>query len=377
MLVATIGALARATGEVGIAGFAATALGARWRRPVTACYLVGFLAGQAVIAAVAGTYLAGATGGGRAAAYGLGGLALAAAAGLAVVGAVPRGRARALISLAVAALLAALLVRAVVVGISPTRVADADLRGVGRATFLLFFAFVGWERAARSRVPPVRSVLVVAVAYAGAAAVALAPAGTSLTLVPFLAGDARGGVGLVTAGCCVVIAVLLCSANLRAIAGLWHELRGSSSDATAARASGVAAAVVAALLAVEYAVGLGAMLRVPNAMALFVYALAAAVGIVLLRGRRRTIAAMGLAGTVAVAPFAGWALLAPAAVCAACLGREVRPHLLRAERKKRLDVGGRHERIRDHAAALERDRRHDPVGALGDEQRPLKERRPA
>jgi amino acid efflux transporter len=377
LLVATIGALAQATGEVGVAGFAAAGLGARWRQPVTACYLVGFLAGQAVIAAVAGTYLADATGGGRAAAYGLGALALAAAAALAVVGAGPRGRTRALISLAVAALLAALLVRAVATGISPARVANADLQSVGSATFLLFFAFVGWERAARSPVPPVRSVLVVAIAYAGAAAVALVPAGTSLTLVPFLVGDARGGAGLVTAGCCVAIAVLLCSANLRAIAGLWRELRGASSDATAARASGVAAAVVAALLAVEYAVGFGAMLRVPNAMALFVYAAAAAVGVVLLRGRRRAVAATGLAGTIAVAPFAGWALLAPAVVCAAWLGREVRPHLLRAEREQRLDVGGRHERIRDDAAALERDRRHDPVGALGDEQRPLKDRRTA
>jgi amino acid efflux transporter len=377
LLVATIGALAQRTGEVGVAGFAAAALGARWARPVTACYLVGFLAGQAVIAAVAGAYLAGATGGGRAAAYGFGALALAAAAALAVAGAVPRGRARGLISLAVAALLAALLVRAVTTGVSPARVADADLRSVGSATFLLFFAFVGWERAARSRVPPVRSVLVVAVAYAGAAAVALASTRADLTLVPFLVGDARGGGGLVTAACCAAIAVLLCSANLRAIAGLWRELRGPSSDMAAARASGVAAAVVAALLAVEYAVGFGAMLRVPNAMALFVYAVAAAVGIVLLRGRRRAVAATGLVGTIAVAPFAGWALLAPAAVCAACLGREVRPHLLRAEREKRLDVGGRHERIRDDAAALERDRRHDPVGALGDEQRPLKDRRTA
>jgi amino acid efflux transporter len=377
-LVATIGALARATGEVGIAGFAATALGASWRQPVTACYLVGFLAGQAVIVAIAGAYLAGATGGGRAATYGLGTLALAAAAGLAVVGAVPRGRVRGLISLAVAALLAALLVRALVAGVSPARGADADVRGMGRATFLLFFAFVGWERAARTRVRPVRSVLVVAVAYTGAAAVALTtPVGESLTLVPFLTGDARGGAALVTAGCCVTIAVLLCSANLRAIAGLWCELRGSSSDAAAARASGVAAAVVAALLAVEYAVGFGAMLRVPNAMALFVYAVAAAVGVVLLRGRRRAVAAVGLTGTLAVVPFAGWALLAPAAVCAACLGREVRPHLLRAEGEKRLDVGGRHERIRDDAAALERDHRHDPVVTLGDEQRPLEDRRPA
>jgi amino acid efflux transporter len=377
-LVATIGALAQATGEVGIAGFAAAALGARWKRPVTACYLVGFLAGQAVIAAVAGTYLAGATGGGRAAAYGLGALALAAAAGLAVADAVPRGRARALISLAVAALLAALLVRAVTAGISPARGADADVRGVGSATFLLFFAFVGWERAARSRVPAVRSVLVVAIAYAGAAAVALTtPVGTSLTLVPFLARDARSGAGLVTAACCVAIAVLLCSANLRAIAGLWSEVRGPSSGTAAARASGVAAAVVAALLAVEYAVGFGAMLRVPNAMALFVYALATAVGVALLRGRRRAIAGVGLVGTAAVAPFAGWALLAPAAVCAACLGREVRPHLLRAEGEERLDVGGRHERIRDDAAALERDHRHDPVGTLGDEQRPLEDRRSA
>src|SRR5205085_10636721 len=99
---------------------------------------------------------------------GLGALALAAAAALAVVGAVPRGRARSLISLAVAALLAALLVRAAATGISPAHVAEADLGSMGRTTFLLFFAFVGWERAARSRVPPVRSVLVVAVAYAGA-----------------------------------------------------------------------------------------------------------------------------------------------------------------------------------------------------------------
>src|SRR5205085_5481068 len=129
----------------------------------------------------------------------------------------------------------------------PARGADADVRGVGSATFLLFFAFVGWERAARSRVPAVRSVLVVAIAYAGAAAVALTtPVGTSLTLVPFLAGNARSGAGLVTAACCVAIAVLLCSANLRAIAGLWREVRGSSSGTTAARVSGVAAAVVAA-----------------------------------------------------------------------------------------------------------------------------------
>jgi amino acid efflux transporter len=376
-LVATIGALARATGEVGIAGFAAAALGPRWRGAVTACYLVGFLAGQAVIAGIAGAYLAGAAGGGRAAAYGLGALALAAAAALAVVGAVPRGRARGLISAAVAALLAALFVRAVVVGISPTRVTDAHLRDVGRTTFLLFFAFVGWERAARSRVPAVRSVLVVALAYAGAAAVALASTGTGLTLVPFLVGDARGGAELVTASCCVAIAVGLCSANLRAIAGLWRELRVTSSDVTTARVSGVAAVVVAALLAVEYAVGPGAMLRVPNAMALFVYALAAAVGVVLLRGRRRAIAATGLAGTVAIAPFTGWALLVPVAVCVAWLGREVRPHLLRPEGEKRLDVGRRHERIRHDAAALERDRRHDPVFPLGDEERPLEDWRSA
>jgi amino acid efflux transporter len=384
-LVATIGALARATGEVGVAGFAAAALGPRWRRAVTACYLVGFLAGQAVIAGVAGMYLAGATGGGRAAAYGLGALALAAAAVLAVVGAVPQGRTRGLISVAVAALLAALLVRAVVAGISPARVTDAHLRDVGRTTFLLFFAFVGWERAARSRVPVVRSVVVVALAYAGAAAVALATVESHVTLVPFLAGDAAGGAGLVTAGCCVAIAIGLCSANLRAIAGLWRELRLTSSDVTAARVSGAAAVVVAALLAVEYAVGLGAMLRVPSAMALFVYALAGGAGMVLLRGRRRALAALGLAGTAAIVPFTGWALLAPAAVCAAglalgaprSLGREVRPHLLRPEGEKRLDVGRRHERIRDDAAALERDRRHDSVGLLGNEERPLEDRRPA
>jgi amino acid efflux transporter len=383
-LIATIGALARATGETGVAGFAAAALGPRWRQPVTACYLVGFLAGQAVIALVAGTYLADATGGGGAAACGLGALALAAAAALAIAGAVPRGRARGLISAAVAALLVALLVRAAFAGISPARTADAGWRDVGRTTFLLFFAFVGWERAARARVPAVRSVLVVALAYAGAAAAALAPVRASLTLVPFLAGDASGA-GLVTAGCCAAIAVALCSANLRTIAGLWSELRSTTGAATAARSSALAAVAVAGLLALEYAVGLGAMLRVPNATALFVYALAGGAGVLLLRGRARVVAATGLAGTVAVAPFAGWALLVPTTVCAAgvalggarSLGREVGPHLLRPEGEERLDVGRRHERVGDGTAALERDRGHDPSGPLGDEEGALEERRRA
>ena len=384
-LVATIGALARATGEAGVAGFAAAALGPRWRRPVTACYLVGFLAGQAVIALVAGTYLAGATGGGRAAAYGLGALALAAAAVLAIAGAVPRGRARGLISVAVAALLVALLVRAAFAGISPARAADAGWQDVGRTTFLLFFAFVGWERAARTRVPAVRSVLLVALAYAGAAAVALAPVRTSLTLVPFLAGDTASGAGLVTAGCCAAIAVALCSANLRTIAGLWSELRAVVGSASAARSSALAAVAVAGLLALEYAVGLGAMLRVPNATALFVYALAGAAGVLVLRGRARVVAATGLAGTVAVAPFAGWALLVPVAACAAgvalggarSLGREVRPHLLRPEGEERLDIGRRHERVGDGKTALERDRGHDLPGSLGDEEGALEEGRRA
>src|SRR5205085_6396611 len=277
----------------------------------------------------------------------------------------------------VAALLAALLVRAVVAGISPARVADVHLRDVGRTTFLLFFAFVGWERAARSRVRVVLSVLAVTVAYAGAAVLALAAAERHVTLVPFLAGDTSGGGGLVMAGCCVAIAIGLCSANLRAIAGLCRELGVTSSDVSAARASGAAAAVVAALLAVEYAIGLGAMLRVPNAMALFVYAVAGSAGVVLLRGRERAGAAVALTGTAAIAPFAGWALLAPVAVCAVWLGREVRPHLLRPEGEKRQDVGRRHERIRDDAAALECDRRHDPVLPLGDEERPLEDRRSA
>ena len=91
--------------------------------------------------------------------------------------------------------------------------------------------------------------------------------------------------------------------------------------APAGRTSALAGVAVAGVVTVAYAAGLAApdLLCVPNAMALYVYATAAAAGARLLRGRARAVAAIGLVGTLAVAPFAGWALLAPALVSVASL----------------------------------------------------------
>ncbi|NUT97091.1 MAG: hypothetical protein HOY78_34225, partial [Saccharothrix sp.] len=131
------------------------------------------------------------------------------------------------------------------------------------------------------------------------------------------------GFGRLCAGVAGLVCVVACARNLDTVRRLAGE-RWPIPPVRVVLAAGVVAAGGVALLAQDV-LRLDDLLSVPNAMALAVFATAAGGSLVRSRGAPRVCAALALLGYAVLAPFAGAALLWPAAVVAIAALTGARP----------------------------------------------------
>jgi hypothetical protein len=310
------------------------------RRAVPRYYLLGVSVGQAVVASVAGGFLATAVGApGAWPVFALVVLVPAAAAG--AVG----WRGPAWTSYA---MFAVIVVVAGIAAASGGIAAGPDsVAGVGRAAFLVLFAFVGWEGAARLRGARIGWLLggvgLVGVVYVGLALFAAstgtgtssgagteASAGLPFSLAPF-GHDALGRSVAAIAG---LVCAVACARNFALVKTLaiqqFPRLKSPIWMVTPA-----ATAAAGVLLLTADLVHLEDLLSVPNAMALAVFATAAAGVLTTGKPAARLAAGAALLGYALLIPFAGLALAWPAAVLlATAFARYARrnsgaPHQLR------------------------------------------------
>ncbi|WP_329064543.1 hypothetical protein [Amycolatopsis sp. NBC_01480] len=302
------------------------------RRAVPRYYLLGVSVGQAVVASLAGGFLATAVGApGSWPVFALVVLVPAAVAGAA------EWRGPAWTSYA---MFAVIVVVAGIAAASGGVAAGPDsVAGVGRAAFLVLFAFVGWEGAARLRGARIGwllgGVALVGVVYVGLALFAAststgASAGLPFSLAPF-GHDALGRSVAALAG---VVCAVACARNFALVKTLGgQQFTHLKSPLWMVVPAAIAAAGV--LLLTAHLVRLEDLLSVPNAMALAVFATAAAGVLTTGRTAARLAAGAALLGYALLIPFAGLALAWPAAVLlATAFARYARrnsgaPHQLR------------------------------------------------
>ncbi|MDT8912354.1 hypothetical protein [Amycolatopsis sp. PS_44_ISF1] len=307
MLVLALGARGAAAGPARTGPLAVA------RCAVPRYYLLGVTVGQAVVASVAGGFLAIAAG--RAGAWPMFALAVLVVAGL--VGTTGRrGPSWAGPGLSAAIVVVAALT--ITGGVEPGR----DLvSGAGKAAFIMLFAFVGWEGAARLRgVHP--GWLAAGAGLTGLVYVGLAlsaggnPAGeTTAGTLPFvIAPLTSGGFGRSVAAVAGLLCAIACARNL----ALVNEL--ARKEFTWLHrplwTSGVAAVIAGAGVVLLHAgrLRLEDLLSVPDAMALAVFLTAAAGVLWEGHGAARCAAGAALLGYAMLIPFAGLALVWPVAV---------------------------------------------------------------
>jgi amino acid efflux transporter len=211
------------------------------------------------------------------------------------------------------------------------------LDAVGRAAVPLFFAFAGWEaithlsaefRNPRRDLPLATGITIAAVLclYLG---VSMAVVGTSSygtpdvdrAAVARVLGDSLGLAAAPVAGvAAALISLGTTNAFIAAVSRLGYALARDGAfprrlerlDSHGVPRAAVIAvgAVGAAGLAVTLVGRLGAedLLVVPSSLVILTYVLGMAAGVRLLHGRGRSLAAIGLAMCLAVAPFAGGSL---------------------------------------------------------------------
>jgi hypothetical protein len=304
-------------------------------RAVPRYYLLGVSVGQAVVASVAGGFLA--TAAGVSASWAVSALAVLvpAAASGATGRRGPEWTPYAM--LAVIVVVAAIAATGGGIAAGPSSVT-----GAGKAAFVMLFAFVGWEGAARLRGTRAGLLLagagLVGLVYVGLALFAAGAAGRAgagepglpFPLAPF-GHDALGRGVAAVAG---VVCAVACARNFALVKVLggaeFPRLKSPMWMVVpaAAAASGV-------LLLDAGWVRLEDLLSVPNAMALAVFGTAAAGAFATGRPATRLAAGAALLGYALLVPFAGLALAWPAAVLlATALTRYLRrnrgaPHQLR------------------------------------------------
>ncbi|WP_305787955.1 hypothetical protein [Symbioplanes lichenis] len=325
-LVAALALARRADGAGGtMADRAGTVFGPGAGRAVRWWYLVGVSVGQGVVAVMGGWFTAVAID--RLAVWpAAAGLVLVAGAAVAAAGRSVAVPAPLMLALTV---LAGLLVAGLLPVPEAAGLASGGLAGIGAATFMLLFAFVGWEAtirlvqpAAASRTGTIAGVVLVAVVYLVAALAARA--GDSAATPGW---STRAGAALAAIICTVAL-----NRNLVTVAGLGAALfprtgtaRGRS--AVTAGAAGVAG-IALALIAQDRVTAVG-VLAVPNAMALAVFLVAALSVVRTGPAPARGCAVVAVLGYGALVPF-GWpAVLVPltllVAVAAAARIRAGRP----------------------------------------------------
>ena len=321
-----------ADGVVGYtrAGFGAGRLGEAAARVVGWCFLAGVVIGAPMVCLIGAAYVADLVGGGP-------GVTVLLAAGLltVVVAMALAGRAvRGGVQLALVAVLAA-LVAVAVVGAAPdaraehwTPFAPQGWWAVGRAASVLMLSFVGWEAisplVARLRDPDRQLPRIIGAAFAVTAVIYLSlavvtvgvlgpRAGTGVPLADLL-DVALGGVGrYLAAAAAVALTLAATNAYISGAVELAGRLRPGS------RRHGVQGALAGTGLLLLGAVGAGlitldALVAVPTALLVTVYALCTAAAVRLTTGTTRVLAGLACAVVLVVLAFSGWALLAVAAV---------------------------------------------------------------
>ena len=309
----------------GVVGYARAGIGPAAARVVGWCFLAG--GGPTATAALAAVLLAV--------------VVAMTTAGRAVSGGV---------QLALVAVLA-LLVTVAVVGAAPqaraehwTPFAPHGWWSIGRAAAVLMLSFVGWEAisplVARLRDPGRQLPRIIGVSfgvtvliYLGLAVVTVGVlgerAGTGVPLAELL-DVALGGVGrYLAAGAAVALTLAATNAYLSGAAELAGRLRATGRPVGRDRRlqpvlAGIGLVVLAAVG--TGLVSLDALVAVPTAMFVTVYAVCTAAAVRLTAGATRVMAAVACVVVVVILGFAGWALLAVAAVVLGALagGRRAR-----------------------------------------------------
>ena len=330
----------------GPVGYATAAFGPRAGRAVGWCFLGGVILGAPVVCLVGGRYVAVLLGGGRAISIGAAVVLLLLVLVLTMSGA----RAGGSVQLVLIGLLVALVIVAVL-GSAPaehlsnwTPFAPHGITSIGSAASTLMLSFVGWESIApltrKLRDPGRQLPRVIGIAFAVTALIYLALAVATIgVLGPQAGGDtplsallhvAIGNAGpAIAAVCAVVVTLATTNAYLAGAAELAAALRGR-----AGRGHGLqlGIGVVGLLMLGSAALGwtdTAALVTIPTTLFLLVYLGCTAAAARILSGGARVAAVISCVAVGGVLLFAGWTLLAGAAIIAIALTRRsVREPLL-------------------------------------------------
>jgi amino acid efflux transporter len=321
-------------GADGVVGYARAGFGSTAARVVGWCFLAGVVLGAPVVCLIGAAYLADLTGGGPTTTVLLAALLLAVVVAMALAGRALRGG----VQLALVGVLVA-MVTVAVVGAAPqaraanwTPFAPHGWWSVGRAAAVLMLSFVGWEAIspliARLRDPGRQLPRIIGAAfgatvliYLGLAVVTVAVlgerAGTGVPLADLL-DVAVGPVGRpLAAGAAVTLTLAATNAYISGAAELATRLypprRASGGQHRLQAAIAGIGLLVLAAVGVDL-VGLDALVGVPTAMFVTVYAVCTAAAVRRTRGATRVAAAVACLLVVVILAFSGWALAAVAAV---------------------------------------------------------------
>ena len=362
----------------GVSVFAARAFGGLAGAIVGWFYFVAAAVAQTLVALTGAHYAADATGWGREPEFAVAAaiLAIAVAANLAGL------RLSARLQLVLAAAVALVLLAAAAAAIPRLRLdalspfAPQGWGAVGHAAVLLFFAFFGWEAITHlasefenpERDVPLATAFAVAfvtvtyllIAFAVIATGTYGRAELDRVAVAHLLGDTFGvSARAIAGGAAVVITLGTTNAFVAATSRLGYALGRDRAFPTAMgrlnrrHTPAVAVVTVGAIalggLALAYVRhwGAEAFIVVPTSLVIIVYVVGMLAGVRLLAGRARLLAAGAAAVCLALLPFAGVALVIPAAVAVAAVSARAAGRQLRTARGTR-DRPGR-TRLRSHS----------------------------
>jgi len=329
------------------AGFGPGRVGAAAARVVGWCFLAGVVLAAPLVCLIGAGYVADLVDGGSTAVVLIAGGLLAVVLAMTMAGRAVRGG----VQLGLVAVLVALVVVAVL-GAAPqaraehwTPFAPHGWGSVGRAAAVLMLSFVGWEAIspliARLRDPGRQLPRIIGAAfgvtvlvYLGLAVVTVgvlgAGAGTGVPLADLL-DVALGGTGrYLAAAAAAALTLAATNAYISGATELAGRLRRTARPARRVHRVPLA---IAGLGLVELALvgsglsSLDALVAVPTAMFVTVYAIATAAAVRLTAGATRVAAGLACSLVVVILGFSGWALLAVAAVAVvAALGAARKPH---------------------------------------------------
>ena len=327
-------------GVDGVVGYARAGFGPLAARVVGWCFLAGVVVGAPVVCLIGAAYVTDLTGGGSSATVGVATVLLAIVVAMTAAGRAVRGG----VQLGLVAVLV-LLVAVAVIGAAPaaraehwTPFAPHGWWSIGRAAAVLMLSFVGWEAIspliARLRDPGRQLPRIIGVAFAvtvlvylGLAVVTVAVLGDRAAgAVPLaeLLDVAIGGVGrYLAAAAAVALTLAATNAYLSGAAELAGRLRAAGSPV--GRDRRLQPAIAGIGLAVLAVVGSGlvspdALVAVPTAMFVAVYAVCTAAAVRLTGGGTRIVAALACLVVLVILGFSGWALAAVAVVAAVAVG---------------------------------------------------------